>query len=252
MKNNMTDKINSEFKTLVARSFNVAGFIDNIKREWEIQHYNNGAKIFEWILRYESIHKIEEYVDDVKSYTITSGGWNFPLLINRNAKLAFIFMKESNLTLKRNEINSAKKKSHTIQSTKPPHYAVRLSKLNKEIATQLSLDLEESKTPYEIIKAVCPNINEHDVPDDLKLMIVTFETSGDDLIKITSGFYDQNLLEIDSEDWSQFINSDYSTLLDTKFNKEKIQELNNKIEDIEQAKDDLTEFIDDIEVKENK
>lgn len=252
MKNIMTGKIDSEFKTLVAKAFYVAGFIDNIKREWEIQHYNNGAKIFEWMLRYESIHKIEEYVDSVKSYTITSGGWNLPLLINRDAKIAFIFMKESNLNQKRNEINSAKKKSRAVQSTKPPHYAVRLSKLNKEIATQLSFDLEESKTPYEIIKTVCPNINEFDVPDDLKLMIITFKTSGDELIKITAGFYDQNLFGIDAEDWSQFINSDYSTILDTKFNKEKIQELNNKIKDIEQSMDDLTEFIEDIEVKENK
>lgn len=80
MLNIITETIDPEFKKLVAKSFNVAGFIDSIKREWDIDKYNNGAKIFEWILRYENIHKIEDYIDSIKSYTITSGGWNLPLL----------------------------------------------------------------------------------------------------------------------------------------------------------------------------
>ena len=91
-----------------------------------------------------------------------------------------------------------------------------------------------------------------DVTADLKLMIVTFKTMGDELVKITGGYYDNNLMEIDSEDWSQYISNDYSALLDTKLNKAKIDEINNKILDIENAKDDLTEFIDDEDEQNNK
>ena len=252
MENIITKTINPEFKKLVARSFNVNGFIDSIKREWNIEKYNNGTKIFEWMLRYESIHKIEDYIDSIKSYTITSGGWNLPLLIDSQSNIAFIFMKEANLNQKRKEINSSNKKFQRNQTWKPPHYAVRLSKLNKDIAKQLSLDIEEEKTSYEILKAICSEIDEKDVPADLKLMIVTFKTMGDELVKITGGYYDNNLMEIDSEDWSQYISNDYSALLDTMLNKAKIDEINNKILDIENAKDDLTEFIDDEDEQNNK
>ena len=233
----LAETIDPEFKKLVAKSFNVTGFIDSIKREWSIENYNNGAKIFEWMLRYENIHKIENFVDGIKSYTITSGGWNLPLLIDINSKIAFIFMKETNLNQKRKEINSQDKKYQNSQSWSPPHYSVRLSKINKDIAAQLSLDIEENQTKYDILKSICPEIDENDVSEDLKLMIVTFKSIGDALVRITAGFYDKNLMEIYSEDWSQYITNDYSALLDTRINKNKIDDINNK--------DDLTEFIDD-------
>ena len=252
MLNIITETINPEFKKLVARSFNVAGFIDNIKREWNIENYNNGAKIFEWILRYENIHKIEDYIDSIKSYTITSGGWNLPLLIDSNSKIAFIFMKEANLNQKRKELNSPNTKYQNSQTWRPPHYVVRLSKLNKDIANQLTLEIEENQTAYEILKSICPEIDENYVPEDLKLMTVTFKSMGDELVKITGGFYDKNLMEIYTEDWSQYITNDYSTLLDTRFNKDKVDEINNKIADIENSKDDLTEFIGDEDEQNNK
>lgn len=252
MLNIITETIDPEFKKLVAKSFNVAGFIDSIKREWDIDKYNNGAKIFEWILRYENIHKIEDYIDSIKSYTITSGGWNLPLLIDNNSKIAFIFMKEANLNQKRKELNSPNKKYQNSQTWRPPHYVVRLSKLNKDIANQLTLNIEENQTAYEILKSICPEIDENDVPEDLKLMTVTFRSMGDELVKITGGFYDKNLMEIYTEDWSQYITNDYSTLLDTRFNKDKIDEINSKIVDIESSKDDLTEFIDDEDEQNNE
>lgn len=59
-------------------------------------------------------------------------------------------------------------------------------------------------------------------------------------------------MEIYTEDWSQYITNDYSTLLDTRFNKDKIDEINNKITDIENSKDDLTEFIDDEDEQNNE
>lgn len=161
-------------------------------------------------------------------------------------------MKEANLNQKRKELNSPNKKYQNSQTWRPPHYVVRLSKLNKDIANQLTLDIEENQTAYEILKSICSEIEESDAPEDLKLMTVTFKSMGDELIKITGGFYDKNLMEIYTEDWSQYITNDYSTLLDTRFNKDKIEEINNKIIDIENSKDDLTEFIDDEYEQNNK
>ena len=43
-------------------------------------------------------------------------------------------MKEANLNQKRKELNSPNKKYQNSQTWRPPHYVVRLSKLNKDIA----------------------------------------------------------------------------------------------------------------------
>ncbi len=245
MQQHNTELIIPEFKELVAKSFNVAGFIDSIKREYGVEHYNNGALMFEWMLRYHNLHKIQDYIEHIKSYTISSGVWDIPLLIDTKTKIAFIFVKEANLNQKRKEINSSNILSKKLSNPKPPHYAVRLSKLNRSIANQLSLDIFEEKTPYEILREICPSIVETDVPEDLKLMIVTFKNDKTALTKITAGFYDQRLMKIYEEDWSEYIDNNYSSILDNPYTKDKITEINNKIIDLENKKDDLTEFIDD-------
>ncbi|MDD3236668.1 MAG: DUF5986 family protein [Candidatus Gastranaerophilales bacterium] len=238
--------VSENLKKEIGKCINVKGFIRNIKGEYDIEHYNNGASMFEWMLRYEKLHKISDIIENVNAYKLLSGIWNIPLLIDHKSNIAFIFMKENNLTRKRKEINNSKKINVTsVPKVRPPHYAQRLCDINKWISKQLFLCLGEIRTPFQVLQEVCPGIQEHEVPKDLRIVIVTFNSQGDDISKLSAGFYDNKLHQIYVEDWSEYIDTSSFDPLNNDSSRELIDQINNKAIELETSKDELTEFIDD-------
>lgn len=230
---NILGSVRDEIKAEVGKALNIKGFISDILEDYGIENYDNASKMFEWAPRYENLHNIES-LDSLKSFKVHSGAWKFPIVIDYKSDIAFTFMKESNLSQKRKETKKT-----------PPHYSKRLSMLNKPIFIQKSLNLLEQKTSYDILKEICPSIPIEDIPENLRMAIITFDSRGDEVIKITAGVYDNNLNAIDIEDWSQYIVTDY---LEPNNKKQQLLEtvnaINNNVVGFEQRKEDLIEFID--------
>ncbi len=183
-------------------------------------------------------------IPNIKTFKIKCSVWCTPLVIDYVSNCAFIFMKESNLSQKRRRINVQERNIKNSKNCKE-YYGQILCKLNKDIQSQKTLDLESDDSAYEIIKKFCPSIEPTDIPVDLKLIIVTFKTYYNEISKIAAGLYDNNLLEISSIDWSSYIDSNSFTVLNRDDINEIINEMKNNIVDFESSKDDLTEFIDD-------
>lgn len=98
------------------------------------------------------------------------------------------------------------------------HYSKILSAINQPYSNQMPFLPYDSEKPLNIIKKFTSDERIKNLPQDIKLVIVSSQKIQGELLKVSGALYDKNLLLIDDEvDWSSFIDTDYSSnnIIDT-------------------------------------
>lgn len=203
--NSTLENIRPEIIRHMVNSFNTKGFITDALFSSGIQNspYQNAAGMFAWNKPYNEIGKMEQMFDDILVFPASINAWNFPLVYDKQTQIMFILMSENNLNQKRKQKVIDE---HTI------HYSKVLSEINQPYSNQVPLFKYESKNPIGIIKKFSSDARIQELPQDIKLAIISSQKIQGDLLKVLGALYDKNLLLIGEEaDWSSFIDTDYDS-----------------------------------------
>lgn len=218
--NNTLENIRPEIIKYMVNSFNTKEFISDVLFFSGIQNspYQNATGMFAWNKPYNEIGKMEQIFEDILVFPASINAWNFPLVYDKRTQIMFILMSENNLNQKR-------KQKVTDEHT--THYSKILSEINQTYSIQIPLIKYEPKNPINIIKKFTTDARIHELPQDIKLVIISSQKIQGELLKVSGALYDKDLILIDNEvDWSSLIDTNYDA------NSSVISRLENQVTDI--------------------
>jgi hypothetical protein len=203
--NDILEEIRPEIIRHMVNSFNTKEFITDVLYSSGIQNssYKNAVGMFAWNKPYSEIEKMEQLFDDILVFPASTNAWNFPLVYDKKTQIIFMLMSENNLNQRRKQKVT---EEHSI------HYSKILSGINQLYSNQIPLFRRKTKNPISILKQFSSDERIQELPEDIKLVIVSSQKIQGDLLKVSGALYDKNLLLIDKEaDWSSFIDTDYDS-----------------------------------------
>ena len=232
--NNTLESIRPEIIKHMVNSFNTKEFISDVLFSSGIQNspYQNAKGMFAWNKPYNEIGKMEQMFDDVLVFTASINAWNFPLGYDKRTQIMFILMSENNLNQKRKQ---------KVSDEHATHYSKVLSEINQPHSNQVPLFKCEPKNPISVLKKFTSDARINELPQDIKLAIISSQKIQGELLKVSGALYDKNLLLIDNElDWSSYIDTDYNTydIIDTRIENQ-ISEANANTLIFNEMKEDL-------------
>ena len=188
--------------------------------------------MFAWNKPYEEMAKMEKLFDDILVFPSNINAWTFPLVYDVQTQSIFLAMSEGNVNQKRKQ---------KVSEEHPPHYSKILCEINQPYSNQVSLFEQQTQNPVNILKRFTsdPRINE--LPQDIKLVIVSGHTIQGELVKVSGALFDKNLQLIDNEvDWSSYIDTSYdsNSILNDKA-EEQISKTNTNTEIMNTLKENL-------------
>ncbi len=202
---NILDNIRPEIIKHLVNSFNTKDFIADILYSGGIHNsrYKNAIGMFAWNKPYCEISKMESIFDDVMVFSANINAWDFPLVYDTRTQIVFLLMGENNLNQKRKQ---------KVSEEHPPHYSKILCEINQPYSNQVPLFNEETEKPSNILCKFTSDDRIKNLPQDIKLVIVSSQKISGELLKVTGALFDKNLLLINDEvDWSSYIDNDYSS-----------------------------------------
>ncbi len=179
---NTLKNIRPEIIKHMVNSFNTKEFIADVLFLSGIQNsqYQNATGMFAWNKPYNEIGKMEQMFDDVFVFPANINAWNFPLVYDKRTQTIFILMSENNFNRKR------KQKVFDEQTT---HYSKILSEINQPHSNQIPLFECEPKNPINIIRKFTSDVRIHELPQNIKLVIVSSQKIQGELVKVTGVLY---------------------------------------------------------------
>lgn len=202
---NILDDIRPEIIKHLVNSFNTKDFIADILYSGGIHNsrYQNAKGMFAWNKPYSEIDKMEQIFDDVIVFPANINAWDFPLVYDSKTQIVFLLMSENNLNQKRKQ---------KVSEEHPPHYSKILCEINQPYSNQVPLFDEVAKNPINILSKFTSDGRINNLPQDIKIAIVSSQKIQGELLKVTGALFDKNLLLINDEvDWSSYIDNDYNS-----------------------------------------